>query len=128
VADAVDPRAWDEACRCDDIIRVLVAHADSGQIGQAALQSPSWASGFDDLQTRQTISARTEDIGHELLKPNPANTPLTRVQLYASQTIEQHQIRLKLACAYRKSNPGILVVQSAQNRATENAPNCLGGA
>ena len=31
-------------------------------------------------------------------------------------------------CAYRKSNPGILVVQSAQNRATENAPNFLGGA
>jgi hypothetical protein len=31
-------------------------------------------------------------------------------------------------CAYRKSNPGILVVQSAQNRATENASNCLGGA
>ena len=31
-------------------------------------------------------------------------------------------------CAYRKSNPGILVVQSAQDRATENASNCLGGA
>jgi hypothetical protein len=31
-------------------------------------------------------------------------------------------------CAYRESNPGILVVQSAQDRATENAPNCLGGA
>jgi hypothetical protein len=30
-------------------------------------------------------------------------------------------------CAYRKSNPGILVVQSAQNRATKNASNCLGG-
>ena len=30
-------------------------------------------------------------------------------------------------CAYRKSNPGILVVQSTQNRATENASNCLGG-
>src|ERR1700751_1670667 len=26
-------------------------------------------------------------------------------------------------CAYRKSNPGILVVQSAQDRATENASN-----
>ena len=32
------------------------------------------------------------------------------------------------ACAYRKSNPDILVVQSAQDRATENASNCLGGA
>jgi delta1-piperideine-2-carboxylate reductase len=31
-------------------------------------------------------------------------------------------------CAYRKSNPGILVVQSAQDRATENASNFLGGA
>ena len=31
-------------------------------------------------------------------------------------------------CAYRKSNPGILVVQSAQDRAAENASNFLGGA
>jgi hypothetical protein len=31
-------------------------------------------------------------------------------------------------CAYRKSNPGILVVQSAQDRATENASGCLDGA
>jgi hypothetical protein len=33
-----------------------------------------------------------------------------------------------VACAYRKSNPDILVVQSAQNRVTENASNRLGGA
>jgi hypothetical protein len=31
-------------------------------------------------------------------------------------------------CAYRKSNPGVLVVQSAQNRATEDASNWLSGA
>ena len=31
-------------------------------------------------------------------------------------------------CAYRKSNPGILMVQSAQDRTTENASGCLGGA
>jgi Adenylate and Guanylate cyclase catalytic domain len=30
--------------------------------------------------------------------------------------------------AYRKSNPGILMVQSTQNRATENDSGCLGGA
>jgi hypothetical protein len=30
--------------------------------------------------------------------------------------------------AYRISNPGILMVQSAQNRTTENASGCLGGA
>jgi hypothetical protein len=30
-------------------------------------------------------------------------------------------------CAYRNLNPGILVVQSAQNRATEDASNRLGG-
>ena len=29
---------------------------------------------------------------------------------------------------YRISNPGILMVQSAQNRTTENASGCLGGA
>jgi hypothetical protein len=31
-------------------------------------------------------------------------------------------------CAYRISNPGILMMQSAQDRATKNAPGCLGGA
>ena len=31
-------------------------------------------------------------------------------------------------CAYRKSNPGILMVQSAQDRTTDNASGCLGGA
>jgi hypothetical protein len=29
---------------------------------------------------------------------------------------------------YRKSNPAILMVQSAQDRTTENASGCLGGA
>jgi hypothetical protein len=37
------------------------------------------------------------------------------------------EIVVSASCAYRKSNPGILMVQSAQNRATENASNCLGG-
>jgi hypothetical protein len=31
-------------------------------------------------------------------------------------------------CPYRKSDPGILMMQSAQNRTTENASGCLGGA
>jgi hypothetical protein len=31
-------------------------------------------------------------------------------------------------CAYRKSNPGILMVQSAQDRMADNASGCLGGA
>ncbi len=30
--------------------------------------------------------------------------------------------------AYRKSNPGILMVQSAQDRTTDNATGCLGDA
>ena len=30
-------------------------------------------------------------------------------------------------CAYRKLNPNILMVQSAQNRSTENASGCLDG-
>jgi hypothetical protein len=33
-----------------------------------------------------------------------------------------------ITCAYRKSNPGILMVQSTQNWATENASGCLDGA
>jgi hypothetical protein len=31
-------------------------------------------------------------------------------------------------CAYRKSNSGVLVVQSAQDRTGANASECLGGA
>jgi hypothetical protein len=31
-------------------------------------------------------------------------------------------------CAYRKSNPAILMVQSAQDRTADNASGCLGGA
>jgi hypothetical protein len=31
-------------------------------------------------------------------------------------------------CAYRKSNPAILVVQSAQDRMADSASGCLGGA
>ena len=36
--------------------------------------------------------------------------------------------RERLSCPYRKSNPNILMVQSAQDRSTENASGCLGGA
>jgi hypothetical protein len=35
---------------------------------------------------------------------------------------------VETACAYRKSNPSILMVQSTQNWATENESGCLGGA
>jgi hypothetical protein len=34
----------------------------------------------------------------------------------------------KAGCAYRKSNPAILMVQSAQDRMADNASGCLGGA
>jgi hypothetical protein len=49
--------------------------------------------------------------------------------------ISLHKLRLDpgsgnegfAACAYRKSNPDILMVQSAQDRMAENASDCLGG-
>jgi hypothetical protein len=31
------------------------------------------------------------------------------------------------SCAYRKSSPSILVMQSTQDRTAQNAPRCLGG-
>jgi hypothetical protein len=34
---------------------------------------------------------------------------------------------LKVSCAYRKSSPSILVMQSTQDRTGQNAPRCLGG-
>jgi predicted outer membrane protein len=33
----------------------------------------------------------------------------------------------KDTCAYRKSSPSILVMQSTQDRTAQNAPRCLGG-
>ena len=45
-----------------------------------------------------------------------------------SRFFEKHRTSAHSTCAYHKSNPGILVAQSAQNRATENASNCLGEA
>jgi hypothetical protein len=38
----------------------------------------------------------------------------------------RHYWRWK-ACAYRKSSPSILVMQSTQDRTAQNAPRCLGG-
>jgi hypothetical protein len=32
-----------------------------------------------------------------------------------------------VGCAYRKSSPSILVMQSTQDRTAQNAPRCLGG-
>jgi hypothetical protein len=36
--------------------------------------------------------------------------------------------KMKRACAYRKSHPAILMVQSAQDRTTDNASRVFGGA
>jgi len=38
VPNAVDPQAWAEACRRDDVIRVLVAHAKNGRVGRAVVK------------------------------------------------------------------------------------------
>jgi len=40
---------------------------------------------------------------------------------------DQHRLLCGDACAYRKSNPDILMVQSAQDRMAENASSCLDG-
>jgi hypothetical protein len=49
-------------------------------------------------------------------------------ELIASIVAEGIERTVFDSCAYRKSNPGILMVQSAQNWATENESGCLGGA
>jgi len=36
--------------------------------------------------------------------------------------------RERLSCPYRKSNPGILMMQSAQDWLADNTPGCIGGA
>ena len=39
----------------------------------------------------------------------------------------RRQVELDNTCAYRKSSPSILVMQSTQDRTAQNAPRCLGG-
>jgi hypothetical protein len=41
--------------------------------------------------------------------------------------LPRQQAKLARGCAYRKSNPSILVMQSAQDRTAPNASRCLGG-
>jgi hypothetical protein len=40
----------------------------------------------------------------------------------------EHVAHRRSGCAYRKSNPSILMVQSAQDRMADYASGCLGGA
>ena len=44
------------------------------------------------------------------------------------ETYREHNQLPELACAYRKSHPAILMVQSAQDRMTDNASRVFGGA
>jgi hypothetical protein len=59
----------------------------------------------------------------------PSLLPAARIviacQLFDPKVARNEIIR---TCAYRKSNPGILVVQPTQDRATDNTSGCLGGA
>jgi hypothetical protein len=44
----------------------------------------------------------------------------------SEQNVERYRATAD-ECAYRKLNPNIMMVQSAQNRSTENASGCLDG-
>jgi hypothetical protein len=41
--------------------------------------------------------------------------------------LEEHRCLVYQPCAYRKSSPSILVMQSTQDRTAQNASRCLGG-
>jgi hypothetical protein len=41
--------------------------------------------------------------------------------------LDEHADQIFATCAYRKSNPAILMMQSAQDRTADNAPGCLDG-
>jgi hypothetical protein len=53
------------------------------------------------------------------------------VALKQRVSIEQTAVLLGLntrpTCAYRKSSPSIMMMQSTQDRTAQNAPRCLGG-
>jgi len=42
-------------------------------------------------------------------------------------SIRGFETKVERTCAYRKSSPSILVMQSTQDRAAQNASRCLGG-
>lgn len=52
-------------------------------------------------------------IGHELLRRNPGNTTLKGELLYACQTIELHQVRLRLAANLRQARQFCLELATA---------------
>jgi predicted thioesterase len=60
-------------------------------------------------------------VGMDVQVRHLAATPVGRTVLAISRVI-------KISCAYRKSNPVILMVQSAQDWTADNASGCLGGA
>ena len=68
------------------------------------------------------------------LDPWIATASLSLIGSFASDIIrDKAAVRAAITepwsnCAYRKSNPAILIVQSAQDGTANNASDCLGGA
>jgi hypothetical protein len=60
----------------------------------------------------------------------PADARVSRPALEVADIFRSHgpAWRQADACAYRKSNPAILMVQSAEDWTADNASGCLGGA
>ena len=62
--------------------------------------------------------------------PAPARPRLTPSvgAAFSATPIMLHCTAVRWTCAYRKSSPSILVMQSTQDRAGQNASRCLDGA
>jgi hypothetical protein len=65
-----------------------------------------------------------------------AETPYAGMQSRTVKALSEQQVAdlnagrgmgMAVCCAYRKSSPSILVMQSTQDRTGQNAPRCLGG-
>ncbi len=94
MAEAVDPRAWEEACRRDDVIRALVVQADNGRIGRAVVKDAASKLGLSIATLYRLLRQFREERRVSALLPRKEGRPVgTRTISEAVETIIQEAIR-----------------------------------
>jgi len=94
VTGTVEESAWDEACRREEIIRVLVANSDNGRIGRAAVKNAAARLGLGTSALYKLIKRFREERRVSALLPRKQGRPVgTRVISEAVETLIQEAIR-----------------------------------
>jgi putative transposase len=93
VPDTIDEQAWEEACRRDDVIRALVAHANNGRVGGAAVKDAAFKLGLSISTVYKLIKQFREEPRVSALLPRKEGRPVgTRIISEAVETIIQEAI------------------------------------